>query len=674
MKKILSISYSLLFTLPLIAQDSTFSVFDNGKMWTFDYPPIEYFEKTYGFKPSIGWFDSVRMSALRFSNYCSASFVSPKGLVMTNHHCARQSITAVQQKGEDLNKNGFYAKTYKEERKVPGLFVDQLVKIQDITDAVNALISKIKKPISQSILDSLTEKIKKDFKEKSEWKNLEIQVISFHKGVQYSIYGFKRYNDVRLVFAPELQLGYFGGDYDNFTYPRYALDCAFFRVYENNKPLKTNFYFKFNLNGIRENEPVFVIGNPGRTERLHTLQQLKFSELHQLPLTLNFIENRIQILNKFIKENKNDSIQNRIFSLENSKKALSGMLNGLKDPQIIKRKTAFEKYLQLNCPEDKKHIWNKIDSIKQEFAKYYYTFFIFLPRDLSPSGLEIIKDCYDFYSIDSLGKDSLKYKNLRKKIENFQPTKYLSLEKDLFEILFKEIKTHEKQINKAKDLLEFENKIYDILQSKIYQNDYIKNIALNKKISADTTDALIKFGTLIYQLYKEAKDKIEELQFKENLLNAEIAKIQFKLFGNNIPPDANFNLRIADGIVKGYAYNGTIAPYMTTYFGLYDRYYSNPNYKDWTLPQKWINPPKKLLPIPLNFVSTNDIIGGNSGSAIINRNKEAVGLIFDGNIESLPGRYIYLDSLNRAISVHCAGIYAALKYIYKSKRLYLELQ
>lgn len=244
--------------------------FDNGKMWTFDSPPTGFFSQKYGFTPSQGWLDSARLSALRFSNYCSASFVSKDGLVMTNHHCARESGTAVQRKGEDLNTNGFYATKLSDERKVPNLYVDQLVIIKDVTNeiklAMDAGASDEKKIV---IRDSVIKVLKERHKTIEEWKGLEIQIAIFYKGAKFSLYGFKRYTDVRLVFLPELQLGFFGGDPDNFTYPRYALDCAFFRVYgTDGKPLKTNYYFKFNPNGIKENEPVFVIGNPGRTDRL----------------------------------------------------------------------------------------------------------------------------------------------------------------------------------------------------------------------------------------------------------------------------------------------------------------------------------------------------------------------------------------------------------------------
>ena len=219
--------------------------FDNGKMWTFDFPPVDYFQQTYGFKPTQQWLDDVRMSALRFASWCSASFVSPDGLVMTNHHCARESGTSVQRPGEDFNNNGFVAASYDEERKVPNLYVDQLVKMEDITARVQKAMEK--GTTDEEKVKARTDEfaaIRKEYADKDGWKGLQLQTITFYWGGKYSLYGFKRYNDVRLVAMPELALGFFGGDYDNFTYPRYCLDFSFFRVYgDDGKPLKTNHYF-----------------------------------------------------------------------------------------------------------------------------------------------------------------------------------------------------------------------------------------------------------------------------------------------------------------------------------------------------------------------------------------------------------------------------------------------
>ncbi len=319
--------------------------FDNGKMWTFEYPPMEYFNKTYNFKPDEDWFEHVRMSALKFANYCSASFVSEDGLVMTNHHCARQSITQVTKEDEDLNANGFMAISLQDERPVPGLYVDQLVLFKDVTDEVIDAIN-------EGTSDEEKAKIENDIifeiegREASSYRTGSSQLLPLYNGGKFSLYGYKRYTDVRLVFAPEDQLGFFGGDPDNFTYPRYNLDCSFFRVYdENGNPLKTDNYFKWSEKGAAVGEPVFVVGNPGNTDRLNTVAQLEYARDIQYPRTVSMLNDLSDIYTEMLKNDpsKRLELQDMIFSFENSKKAIGGMLKGLRDPILMQRKKDFEK-------------------------------------------------------------------------------------------------------------------------------------------------------------------------------------------------------------------------------------------------------------------------------------------------------------------------------------------
>jgi len=265
--------------------------FDTGKMWTFEYPPIDYFHSEYNFTPTNDWFDHIRMSALRFATYCSASFVSEDGLVMTNNHCARESIVQVQQEGEDLNGTGFFAQSIDEERKVPGLFVDQLVLIKDVTDEINSAAGTGTDEEKAVKLDSIINEIES---RETETTGLTISITPLYNGGKYSLYGYKRYNDVRLVFTPESQLGFFGGDPDNFTYPRYNLDCSFFRVYdEDGKPLKIENYLKWNPDGAAIGEAVFVVGNPGSTNRLQSVAQLKFYRDYLYPRVLDLLQGLI---------------------------------------------------------------------------------------------------------------------------------------------------------------------------------------------------------------------------------------------------------------------------------------------------------------------------------------------------------------------------------------------
>ncbi len=660
----------------------TFGRFDNGKMWTFDNPPLDYFQQTYNFRPTQEWLDDVQMSALRFATYCSASFVSAEGLVMTNHHCARESGTAVQLKGEDLSATGFYAKTLAEERKVPGLFVDQLVKRQDITAQVNQTLENIADDKQEKVKDSLLAAIKKQYQQNADWKDLELQVVSFYKGGKYSLQGFKRYKDVRLVFMPELQLGFFGGDPDNFTYPRYALDCSFFRVYdENGKPFKPNHYFKFNPAGAKAGEAVFVVGNPGRTDRLATSAQLDFFKDQYFPFLLETIRSRADILHKYNETAKIDSLTNEVFSLENSFKALSGQYAGLKDPYIVAKKKAFEKDFYSKVEQNPKlkvqtKLWTEISDSRQAMRSYFPTTITLGPRDWNAEGYNVALSLAKYAHLLTEGKDTSAIKKAKEELLALNLHSDKTLEAQLLAAQLKE--AHHRLNNKLFVL--FEDKTVEstaalyINESKLYNKDEIKNLVNGAPESIlKSTDPLILLGTTAYRDLKTATDKADSLIKKEAALTAKLARLQFEIYGEQFPPDANFSLRLADGTVKGFDYNGTTAPVKTTFYGLYDRYYSNEGQYPWSLPKRWENPSKELLQSSINFVSTNDIIGGNSGSPMININKEVVGLIFDGNIESLPGRFIFLETKNRTVSVHAGGMYAALKYVYKANRIVKEL-
>ncbi|MFA7360124.1 MAG: S46 family peptidase [Candidatus Kapaibacterium sp.] len=533
--------------------------FDNGKMWTFDFPPLDYFQSEYGFRPTQEWLDNVRMSALRFADYCSASFVSEDGLVMTNHHCGRESVSQVEKAGEDLHKEGFSAMKIEDERKVPGLFVDQLIKIVDVTKEMQSAIDQGK---------DIEEKDDFKFKKTTEIENrykegtsVVSQVVTLYNGGVYSAYVYKRYNDVRLVFAPEDNAGFFGGDPDNFTYPRYTLDCTFFRVYdEAGNPLKVNNFFRWSTNGAAPGEPIFVVGNPGSTSRLLTVSQLEFKRDITDPLILNFINNFVDSLYKVIAANpdKEKELNNELFNYTNSQKVFKGTLKGLNDGVLMARKKDFEKTF--------------VQAVKSN--------------------------------------DKLK-------------AKYGNVWDDISTLVKQKREIYEK--NKNGD-----------------------------------------FRTL----YR----KLQELGAKEDYYNQILGRAIYDVYGTKIPPDATFTLRISDGIIKSYNYNGTMAPPTTTFYGMLDRYYSFDKKYPWEIHSRWLNPPADFdFGTPFNFISTNDIIGGNSGSPMINKNAEVVGLIFDGNIESMPGEFIYSSEVPTTVSVDSRGLLEAINDMYNLKRIGSEL-
>lgn len=521
--------------------------YDNGKMWTFHNLPVEYFQSEYNFVPTKEWLDHARMSALRFANYCSASFISEDGLVMTNHHCGRDNVTKVTNKGENLNEEGFFANTLGEERKVPDLYVSQLKEVIDVTNIIKSEMDKGK--TDEDKIDLRDTKAEELVNKYNSELNLACEFVTLYNGGEYYIYCYKNYDDVRLVCAPENQIGYFGGDYDNFTYPRYNLDFTFFRVYENDKPLKTDHFFKWSKSGIDSGGVIFVVGNPATTSRLKTVAELEVIRDVLYPYYMKMINMQLSILKTQLQnagENK-EEIENEYFSYMNSKKVVEYTLKNLNDPYLMARKKDFEK-------------------------------------------------------------------------------KFTSA------------------VNSKSDLIMKYGKIWE----------EIKELTDNQK----------KMGI----------DGYGEFQKILDAKNSVLGRALFEVYGYSIPPDATFTLRLSDGVVASYDYNGTIAPVFTTFYGVYDRYHSFNKEYPWNLPDRWKTIPEGLpLETPINFIGTCDIVGGNSGSPIINKEAEIVGLAFDGNIESLSSDFIFTTETNRMIAVDSRGIIESLRYVYKATRLYNEI-
>jgi hypothetical protein len=668
-------------------------MFDNGKMWTFDFPPVEYFEKEYGFKPDQEWFDGVRMSALRFASWCSASFVSANGLVMTNHHCSRDVALKVQKEGENFLKDGYSASTLADERKVEGLYVDQLVMIEDITSRVQKAFNQGKTDQEKvQAREKEFEAIRTEYGQQEQWKGLTLQTMTFFQGGKYSLYGFKRYNDVRLVAIPELALGFFGGDFDNFTYPRYCLDFTFFRVYdEDGKPHNPKYYYKFNPAGAQENEPVFVVGNPGTTNRQATVSILEFFRDYQYPTVIKRLQARSTILQKHNEAAKSDSVLNIIFGYENTIKAVSGQLEGLQDPYIMARRRAFEKEFKIaalkntslvtESPKGKQKnpptIWDEIASTQAQIAKNFKDAVYLQPSIINSDAFGLASAIFTLTSVEGLEKR--RSDQLTGYLKNYKAPRTPSVEQKYFEQHLREIKEafgdNDPYVKAALKGRTPAEAAADILKNTKVYDAHFRNelIELGSKGVTASTDPLIAVVRMAAKRNDEATKNLQQLNPKMASLRAKLALMMFDVYGTRIPPDATFSLRLADGRVKGYEYNGTKAPYQTTFYGLYDRFYSFQKEYPWALPERWQNPSPELLRSPMNFVSTNDIIGGNSGSPMINKNREVVGLIFDGNMESLPGNYIFLPEKNRTVSVHAGGIYASLKYVYKLNRIADEL-
>jgi hypothetical protein len=667
--------------------------YDTGKMWTFDYPPLEYFQKEYNFQPNEEWLNNVRMSALRFADYCSASFVSADGLVMTNHHCGRESVEQVTKPGEDLYNNGFYAATLEDERPVKGLYVDQLVLIKDVTNEIHSAMSLGTTPEEKVANEKKAIKELEDKQGKG--TGLKIQVVTLFNGGKYSLYGYKRYNDVRLVFSPEASLGFFGGDYDNFTYPRYDLDCNFFRVYDNGKPLKTEHYYHWSPSGAAPGEPVFVVGNPGHTDRLKTVAQLKYARDVQYPRNLEMMTAFVDTYSSIIAKHpeKTADLQNGLFGYSNSEKAYTGMLAGLRNPVLMQKKIDFENKFKEAIKANPKlndlygDLWDKVSNVQKQLKVVSNKSFAFSMRPRTSSKYFIIAG--DLINLakqlqlpDSARDEAYKETKIDSTINKLIPDKfYPELETAVLKIqidrFYKYIGADNELIIKLTGGKQGQEAADYVAGNSILSNlDRIKDL-IKKGPDAilSSTDPFIYFLINAQPQEDELQAKMDEITSLNDTYSEELGKALFEVYGTSIPPDATFTLRISDGVVKGYSYNGTVAPPYTTFYGLYDRYYSFDKKYPFDLPKQWQNPPADFnLETPMNFVATADIIGGNSGSPVINEKAEIVGLAFDGNIESLPGNFIFTTETNRTVAVHSAGMLEAIKDLYKATRLSEELR
>ena len=674
------------------AQNDTPDPFDFGKMWTFENPPKEWFKEAYNFTPEDQWFDDVRKSSLRFATWCSASFVSPNGLIMTNHHCSRSVVGPLQKEGENFDKQGFYAATQADERKAEGLFVEQLIMVADITDEVGRLTLRNEDGSeSMEMRQAALKEIEAQYAAKEDWKGLRLQTVTYYSGGKYSLYGYKRFDDIRLVLLPELDLGFYGGDPDNFTYPRYNLDCTFWRAYdENGQPLNTlEHYFKFNAEGAKEGEAVFVVGNPGSTERYRTVAQLTYDRDYRYPMTYRFLKNRNDMMMEQYNAMKDDpekefeaqQLLTTIAQIANGMKAYGGITGGLNDSELFGRKVAMENYIRAKSPGIT--YWDDLDKAYAELNPHAWAI-----SHLSPTPLRgnIFMMMHQLFNYDQMVKaetgdekeESPEKQQIREAIMQMVPTVTDQEEIAKFKLLLSELQADiyegDMTLDKFMEGMSIDEYVSKLIDKTRFKNEKKTEKCLKgDKIKKDK-DMMLKAARVLVPRYFQAATAFQSSSPARKALEAKIANQVFNVYGDNLPPDATFTLRISDGEIKAYDYNGTTAPAVTTYFGMYDRHFSHGEEFPWSLPERWLdNPPMELMKAPLNTVSTNDIIGGNSGSPLINKNKEAVGLIFDGNIESLPGNFIFDSKLNRTVSVHAGGIMAAMKYIYKADRLVNEL-
>ncbi len=666
--------------------------FDGGKMWTFDNPPVGWLAEAYGIDADSVWFAKARLGALRFGVNCSASFVSGQGLILTNHHCARESIVEVSGEEEDLLEAGFLAAAAVDERKVPDLYVEQLLEISDVTRRVHGASRivrgdnervRARRDKASVIADELTSAARmRD-------STLRVEVVELYSGERYAAYTYRRYEDIRLVMAPEKKLGYFGGEEDNFTFPRYTLDMAFFRAYDREgNPAVTPEYYPWSQDGVGAGDAVFVVGNPGSTSRFGSVSQLMFERDYTLVQQVEAFQRRVDVLQSFVGMDGPgaDALENMWFTTSNSLKALSGQLEGLRNDTLIARRSAAEFQIREDLFQVDSlsarygALFQELDEIqlsKRAEAGRMAAFTLF---GTTIGSRILTRALYGYYyanlqrrgyvdeeTLDGIREDALALEDVPVEVDR-------ALIVLRFEELLNALGAQDPTMRSILEGLPTDS-LAATLATTTALSDSAGFAALLEEGFLGSEDPVVPVISALAPLYFTAQQQSESFKNREDLLVAELASLRFALYGTDIPPDASFSLRFSDGRVGGYAYNGTRAPAFTTFYGLYDHFYAHRTVSaSWDLPERWRDPPETFdLSTPLNLVSTNDITGGNSGSPLLNQNLEIVGLVFDGNIESLPNVYVFSDRTARTVSVDVRAILASLQHVYKAGRIVEEI-
>jgi hypothetical protein len=660
-------------------------------MWTFDNPPLKQLAAKYNFHPTQAWLDHLRLASVRLNDGGSGSFVSPNGLLLTNHHVARGQLQKNSTAEHDYLRDGFYAATPETEMKSADLEVNVLVGMEDVTARVQSAAKGIgDQAKALKARDAAIAAIEKESKDKT---SLRSDVVSFYQGGEYWLYTYKAYTDVRLVFAPEQQAAFFGGDPDNFTYPRYDLDMALFRVYENGKPLHTDNFLKWSAKGAAPGELIFISGHPGSTERDDTEAQLLMERDVRGPAVTEYLQRRIATAQAFAAQGPEQArlVGSTIFGLQNSLKVYLGRGEALADPAILAKKQAEENDFRAKVNANKEwkkeygKAWDEI-ARAEEKVKPEIKVQIFRRADsrLFTLALQTVQYVAEIKKPDGerlpqyhdAGLDTLKFQ-LLSPAPIYPSTEKLFLaaalklcqEKLGNNDAFAQAILQGGEVNATVNALVDGTKLADPAARKALLDG-------GEAAVAASTDPMIVAARRADPILREAQRRIHDTVTSVLTPAGEkLGQARFMVYGKDAYPDATFTLRLSYGTVEGYPYNGTIAPPFTTFYGLYDRAASFSNKPPFDLTAKEAAGRHKLdLSTPLDFVATGDIIGGNSGSPVVNRDGELVGLIFDGNIESLAGDFVYDGAKNRAVAVHSSGMIEGLRKLYGAGALADELE
>lgn len=657
------------------------SLADEG-MWLFNAVPKQQMASKYKFEPTQEWLDRLMLSSVRFNSGGSASFVSSNGLVLTNHHVASDTLFKLSTAEKNYNENGFLAKTLEEEIPATDLELNQLISIEDVTSRVNeAVKDSMTPPEAFKARQATMAQIEKESLDKT---GLRSDVVTLYGGGRYHLYRYKKYTDVRLVWAPEAQSAFFGGDADNFEYPRYCLDVTLFRVYEDGKPAKIQNYLKMDPNGAKEQDLVFVSGNPGRTRRILTSDAVEYQRDSGLPRTMNLLRRKEIMLQQYglagpeqLRRGRDD-----LFGVQNSRKAYTGMLAGIQDPSFVESKKRDEAKMLSVLEANPKlaplaGAWGTVKDVQAK-RKEWIT-----------KSASLRTQLYGFAEKIVLMTSEDK-KPSAERLREFRDSARQSLEQELFSDVpvyddLERVQLADELSRLIDDRGGNDPLVKAALAGKNPRDRATEIIAGTKLMTAEGRKALAKSGlegiqdsqdplvTLVRSMeseYRKVREATESLDEQERQAYAKITEAKFAVGGDSVYPDATFTLRLSYGAVAGYESNGKSIPAHTKLGGAFDHEKAHQSKDAWVLPASWHAAKDKIKSdTPFNFVCTADIIGGNSGSPVVSRDGAMVGIIFDGNIESLTGDFYYTDKASRAVAVHIAGVLESLRTIYGAGHL-----
>jgi Peptidase S46 len=665
---------------------------DEG-MWTFDNFPSDKVEQKYGFRPAREWLDHVRLSSARLAQGCSGSFVSESGLVLTNHHCVHECVEQLSTARKDFVKGGFYAKAQRDEVKCPALEVNQLVEITDVTTRMNGATEGLEGPRYNEAQRGEMARIEKECQTSP---RLRCEVVPLYQGGIYDLYKYKRFQDVRLVFAPEFAIAFFGGDPDNFMFPRYDLDVSFVRVYEDDKPARPASWFRWSPAGAKDGDLTFVVGNPGGTSRQLTVAQLEYARDVQL---MDALLRAAELRGELTEYQRRGPEQARhsnadLFYVENSLKAYRGRLEALQDKDFFASRVAAEEAFKAQLAKDPAKgpkALAAFDAIARSEAQLRQ---IRKRLNYEEKGSSFMGDLFHFGRTLVRAADERPKPN-EKRFREYRDSALPAVEQHLFSTapIYPELEVFKLtfSLTKMRENLGTDDPFVKKVLGKqtprevaerLVKNTKLKDLAYRRKLwdagrgavdAAAKDDAILEMARRIdadsRAIRKKYEDEIESVVKRSSEV---IARARFEVQGTSTYPDATFTPRVSYGAVKGYQENGRFIEPFTTLGGAFDRATGRDPY---ALPKSWFTAKPRLdLATPFDFVTTNDIIGGNSGSPVIDKDARIVGLVFDGNIQSLGGDYGFDEAVNRAVSVHSAAILEALTKVYGADRVVKEIR